>query len=203
MKIHVWAFQFCCDQLVKSSVMFLYYPVISISKNSIFYYPILKTYDFFLCLLWSVSSRLLYFLNEVCSTQDADSLGTAVFLLHLAPSNRSFFPSWNCLSIILAQPTNHSPPPPHPSPVIQPPTVSPVPTATPACRRASRWHRRHNKTPTCVTIPPFLSTRAHPAFCLFHKAGCNYDTGQAAQWQYPIISLTVPVALCFFLFNGS
>lgn len=60
------------------------------------------------------------------------------------------------LSLYHSRTTSHpSLPPPNPSPVIQLPTVSPVPTATPACRRAPRWHRRHNKTPTCVTIPLF------------------------------------------------
>lgn len=75
---------------------------------------------------------------------------------------KSIVSSFLELSFYHSRTTNRPrPPPPHPSPVIQPPTVSSVPTATPACRQAPHWHRRHNKTPTCVTIPPFLSTYTH------------------------------------------
>ncbi len=40
------------------------------------------------------------------------------------------------------------------------PTAGPVPTATTACRQAPRWHRRHNKTPTCISDSP-LCTHSH------------------------------------------
>lgn len=43
------------------------------------------------------------------------------------------------------------------------PTAGPVPTATPACRQAPCWHRRHNKTPTCVSdTPPPSLPQMHP-----------------------------------------